>query len=215
VRTFRVRLYGDDLSFLQAGLPAVFASDSSFTSFYPHYHQPTDTADKLDAAALARAGNAALAVVEALASARPGPPGQRDWFAAFGRVVGREVLLLAGALSVLPGLLLGRTARALRLAQAALFGVLLWRHPVPALWALGLPNLLAPIGGARLRLASLLPLLALAGLGLAAWGRGMVAGLWLSAWELLLAAGALLLHFAPRPRARGLPRTGPRPGPRR
>ena len=49
VRTFRVRLYGDDLSFLQAGRPALFASDSSFSAFYPDYHQPSDTADKLDA----------------------------------------------------------------------------------------------------------------------------------------------------------------------
>ena len=52
VRTFRVRLYGDDLSFLQAGLPATFTSDSTFTRFYPWYHEPTDTPDKLDAAAL-------------------------------------------------------------------------------------------------------------------------------------------------------------------
>ena len=68
VRTFRGRLYGDDLSFLQAGLPAVFTSDSSFTRFYPWYHQPDDTADKLDAAALARMGTAVVGGVEALAA---------------------------------------------------------------------------------------------------------------------------------------------------
>src|SRR5439155_17575346 len=33
VRTLRVKLYGDDLSFVQAGLPALFLSDSSFTAF--------------------------------------------------------------------------------------------------------------------------------------------------------------------------------------
>ena len=56
VRTFRISLYGDDLSFLQAGLPALFVSDSSFTAYYPWYHQPGDTADKLDASSLARMG---------------------------------------------------------------------------------------------------------------------------------------------------------------
>jgi len=35
VRAFRVRLYGDDLSFLQEGHAALFASDSSFSFFYP------------------------------------------------------------------------------------------------------------------------------------------------------------------------------------
>ena len=52
VRTFRVRLYGDDLSFLQGGRAAIMASDSSFSAFYPDYHQATDTADRLDPAAL-------------------------------------------------------------------------------------------------------------------------------------------------------------------
>jgi hypothetical protein len=136
---------------------------------------------------------------------------------AFGRVLGREALLLAGALSLLPGLLLsrGRGPRLLRLAQAALFGVVLWRHPVPAVWFFLLPNLLTPLHRRVLSLASLLPLGAVVGLGVAAWARGMVAGVWMSAWELAVAACALLLLFAPRPRTRGLPRTGPRKGPRR
>ena len=65
VRTFRVRLYADDLSFLQAGHAALFSSDSSFSAFYPDYHKPSDTADKLDAAALERIGRAVLGVVRA------------------------------------------------------------------------------------------------------------------------------------------------------
>ena len=88
VRTFRVRLYGDDLSFLQAGHPALFASDSSFSAFYPDYHKPSDTADKLDAAALERMGRGVLGVVRALERVPRGPAEEPHWFAAFGRVVG-------------------------------------------------------------------------------------------------------------------------------
>src|SRR5439155_17641899 len=101
----RVRLYGDDLSFLQAGLPAVFASDSSFSAFYPWYHQATDTADRLDPAALARMGEAVRGAVEALAR-RPAPTraGESDWFAAFGHVLSRPVLLVLGVAVLVPGL---------------------------------------------------------------------------------------------------------------
>src|SRR4029453_17301448 len=86
VRTFRVRLYGDDLSFLQEGLPATFTSDSTFTRFYPWYHQPTDTSDKLDAAALARMGTAVVGGVQALLALPVSREPERDWFAAFGWV---------------------------------------------------------------------------------------------------------------------------------
>src|SRR5262245_180915 len=66
VRLFRADLYGDDLSFLQAGVPAVMVSDSSFTAFYAWYHRPGDTADKIDAASLARMGEAVLGVMRTL-----------------------------------------------------------------------------------------------------------------------------------------------------
>jgi len=56
VRTLRVKYYGDDLSFVEAGLPALFLSDSSFSAFYPWYHQPTDTPDRIEASALAQMG---------------------------------------------------------------------------------------------------------------------------------------------------------------
>jgi ketopantoate reductase len=88
VRAFRVRLYGDDLSFLQSGHPALFASDSSFSAFYPDYHEPSDTADKLDAAALSRMGRSALGVVRALERLPRGEAEAPHWFSAFGRVIG-------------------------------------------------------------------------------------------------------------------------------
>src|SRR5260221_10738595 len=123
VRTFRVQLYGDDLSFAQAGLPALFASDSSFTAYYPWYHQPGDAADKLEAPALARMGMSVLGVLRAPDPAPRVPAGGPQWFSAFGRVLGLPILLAAGGVSVLPGLRSGLAAGGVfllaRLAQGA------------------------------------------------------------------------------------------------
>jgi hypothetical protein len=200
VRTFRARLYGDDLSFLQAGHPALFASDSSFTAFYPHYHRPTDTADKLDAVALERMGRAALGVVRALERAPRGPAEDPHWFSALGRVVGGPWLLGLGAASLLPGLWRGWRAGslplALRLGQAGLAGVLLWRHPVPALWMLLGPHLVLPWRRSWWSgLAALAPAVSLLALGGAAAWRGMVDGVWLAPWEIAALALALALAF--------------------
>jgi hypothetical protein len=193
VRTFRVRLYGDDLSFLQAGHPAVFTSDSSFSTFYPWYHQPTDTADKIAPAALARMGQAVLGAVQELARTPRGASVEADWYAVGTSVLGRGGLLLAGGLSLAPALLVGARAggRALPLAaiRAALFATLLWRHPVPALWVFLLPNL-AAFRPRAWNVGALMPAAGLAVLGVAAWARGMASGLWLAWWELAL-AGAL------------------------
>lgn len=200
VRAFRVRLYGDDLSFLQAGHAALFASDSSFSAFYPDYHQPTDTADKLDAAALARMGERALGVVRALERVAPGPAEQPHWFAAAGRVVTLPWLLAAGAASLVPGLWRASSAGgallALRVVQALLAGLLLWRHPVPALWILLVPHLLLPLRRGRLAFAlALAPFTALVAIGAAAWWRGSVNGVWLAPWEIAVALAALTLAF--------------------
>ncbi len=200
VRTFRARLYGDDLSFLQAGLPAVMVSDSSFSAFYPHYHQVTDTADNLDAAALERMGTALLGVVRTLDRAPRGPSDEPRWFAALGQVLGSTALLVVAAASVLPGLRTGLTGGGpvllARLLQAALFGLLFWRHPIPALWAFLLPNLLLPLGRARWATAlSVTPLLALLGFGTAGWFRGVVSGVWLAPWEIVVAILTLALAF--------------------
>ena len=200
VRTFRVRLYADDLSFLQAGHSALFASDSSFSAFYPDYHKPTDTADKLDAAALERMGNAALGVARALERAPRGSPHEPSWFAAFGRVIGAPWLLALGTLAVLPGLArglrAGGAALAARVILTLLAAWLVWQHPVPTLWVLLLPLLLMPLKRAWwTALAALLPALALVAIGAAAWHRGVVSGLWLAPWELVMLLAALALAF--------------------
>jgi hypothetical protein len=208
VRTFRTDMYGDDLSFLQAGLPAVFMSDSSFYAFYPSYHQASDTADKLDAGALARSGAAALAVIRALEPAPRGPASEPHWFSAFGRVLGPLFLLGLGFASVLPGLLNARGhARIARLTHALAFGFLLLRQPVPALWVLLLPNLLPLLPRRVWSLGlALLPGAALVGLGLVAWRRGFIRGLWLGPWELAALAAALLLALVPvAPASTGAP----------
>jgi hypothetical protein len=199
VRTFRVRLYGDDVSFLQAGLPALFLSDSSFSAFYPWYHQATDTADKIDAASLARVGAGVLGAVEELARVPRGPASSPAWFSAFGVVLGAPVLFAAAGLSLAPGLLravaAGGFAFWARLLHAGLLGLLLWRHPVPAVWVFLLPNLaLAFPRRWWATLIALLPAAALVGLGATAWTRGMADGLWLAPWE--AAAGALGLALA-------------------
>jgi hypothetical protein len=198
VRTVRVRLYGDDLALLQAGVPAVFAADSSFSAFYPWYHRAGDTADKLDAASLARMGEAVVGAVEALAGAPRGPGRQPHWFAAFGRVVEAPWLFALGAASLLPRVVRAALARGLPagvLLQAALFGVLLWRHPVVAVWVFLLPNLLAGTAGRAATLLALAPFAALGVLALVASVRGFVGGLWFAPWELAVAAAALVLAW--------------------
>jgi hypothetical protein len=207
VRTFRATLYGDDLSLLQAGAPAVFASDSSFSAFYPWYHQSTDTSDKVDADALARMGRAVLAASAALERAPRGESGRSDWFAASGWVIGRSGLLALGALSAVPvlaaGLKAGGILLGVRVLQLGLFALVLYRHPVPILWVFLLPNLLLPLATRRwFRLATWAPLVALLALGVAAWRRGMVAGVWLAPWELTAAALALALCHLRAPTAR-------------
>ncbi len=210
VRAFRVRLYGDDVTFLQGGRPAIMASDSSFSAFYPDYHQASDTADRLDPLELERSGRAAYGALRALQRGTPGPAEDPHWFAALGHVFGWPWLLGLGALSVLPvvvsGLAGGGLGLALRLAQAALFGVLLWRQPVPALWVFLLPNLMTPLRRRIWTLGiSLLPALVLVAFGAAAWWRRAVVGVWLQPWELVVALLALALAcFAlPRNVARG------------
>ena len=200
VRTFRVALYGDDLSFLQAGLPGLFASDSSFSAFYPSYHQPSDTADQLDPAALERMGRSALGVVRALERGPKRGPEERHWFAAFGRVVDLPALLAIGVASLLPGLRLGLVGGgwilAARLAQAALFAVLLWRHPVPALWLLLLPHVLAPWRLTRWTIVlSLAPAASLLAIGAAGAARGVVEGVWLAPWEVAVAVVVVVFAF--------------------
>lgn len=200
VRVFRVRLYADDLSFLQAGHPALFTSDSSFSAFYPDYHKASDTADKLDAAALARVGAAVLGTVRALERVPRGPASEPHWFVAFGRVLPWSYLVTLGAVSLLPGLTralrAGGPALGVRAVQALLVAVLLWREPVPALFVLLVPLLLLPFGRNRwTALVALAPTIALLALGASAWWRGAANGVWLAPWEIVVLFLALALAF--------------------
>lgn len=209
VRTFRVRLYGDDLSFLQNGLPATFTSDSTFTRFYPWYHQPTDTSDKLDADALTRVGRAVVGAATSLAALPPTRVAERDWFAAFGLVAGARELWTFGIAALLPGLATayrsGGRPFAARAGHAALAVFLMWRHLVPALWVAVLPALLSALLRGKWGIAvAMLPPLALAALGAAAWARGMVSGFWMGPLDGLMAAAALALLFVPSTAARAL-----------
>jgi hypothetical protein len=214
VRTFRVRLYADDLPFLQAGHAALFASDSSFSAFYPDYHKASDTADKLDAAALERMGQAVLGVVRSLERVARGSAREAEWFAAFGYVVSAPWLLALGVLSLVPGLRRGLrsggVAIGARVVQALLFALLLWRHPVTALWILLVPQLLLPVArGWWAALLSLAPAFALVAIGLSAWYRGVLSGLWLVPWEIVALTVALVLAYS------GLGGRGSGRGPRR
>lgn len=202
VRTFRARLYGDDLSFLQAGLPATFTSDSTFTRFYPWYHQPTDTPDKLDAESLARMGTAVVGAAQALAALPATRLAERDWFAAFGYVLGAGELWVLGIAALVPGLVAGYRSGASSFAarglQAALAAFLMWRHLVPALWVAVLPALVSGVIRRKWGMvAAMLPPAALGALGAVAWGRGMVSGTWLGAIDGVMMAAALALVWVP------------------
>lgn len=211
VRAAPVLYYGDDVSFARRGIPALLASDSSFSAFYPWYHRPEDTADKLDAEALRRMGAAVLGAARRLEMAPPPERLEMQWFGAFGHVLERNALLAAGALSLLPLLVSVRSAGIVRLGlkgvQAAAFGVLLWREPVIALWCFGLAHLLAPLAARRwVRLAALTPAVALLLLLAGAYAKEMVRGTWLTSWELALLGTILLLALVPPP-----PRSGNAP----
>ncbi len=203
VRTFRVRLYGDDLSFLQSGLPATFTSDSTFTRFYPWYHKPTDTPDKLDAEALTRMGDRG--------GGRDPRPGRAPGHARRGARLVRRLRVRGGRAGAV-----GRGHRRPRAGSAwrgiaredrpswpacshALLAVgLMWRHLVPALWVLVLPALISGVIRRRWgAFVAMLPPLALAALGGAAWARGMVSGVWVGVLDVVMALAGLALLFVP------------------
>jgi len=135
-----------------------------------------------------------LGAVRALDAAPPTSlPPEPQWWSAFGYVVDRTALLVAGVLSLVPLLLAARSAGGihlgLRAVQAAAFTLLLWREPVIAVWCFLPANLLAPLGARRrVRFAALAPFFALAALCAGAAARGAASGLWLAWWETALVA---------------------------
>ena len=204
VRAWRARIGSDDEAFLQAGLPALAVTDVPFARVFPH-QRSSDTADKLDPAALAQAGKAVLGIVDALSRSPLSRAAEAHWYSAFGSLVTGGGIALVAGLSLLPGLVRayssGSAFRAARFAQAVLFVVIASRHPVPAVFVLALPNALTAFVRGRLSLLGLVPLASVAALAL--WSRGVLAGLWLQPWELIAAASALGLLWVGRPGAAG------------
>src|SRR6185369_11686082 len=145
-------------------------SDSSFSAFYPWYHQAADTADRLDAAALGRMGEVVRGAVDEVARAPIRRDADADWFAAFGRVGSRWVLLLLGAAALIPGLMNGYGSGGgrflARVVISAAFAALVWEDPLPALWIVGLPVLVTGLSARRTAWGlSLLPAVSLLLLG--------------------------------------------------
>jgi hypothetical protein len=226
VRTFRVsRSGGEDAAFAYAGFPTLFIDDSPASAPFPR--QDPDTVDKLDIDALARAGQSVVGALRAITQAPRGPAAEPAWLAAFGRVFGAGVLIGAGILSLVPALVWalrsGGIGLVARVAQALLFVVLLWRHPLPALAVLLLPNLTAAAGSMILSVLGLAGAFGLAAIGVVGWRRGVVTGAWLEPWEIALFGLALALSLVPSrlvvgkarmatpsPRARGLPKSSRR-----
>jgi hypothetical protein len=227
VRTFRLAESGGEAAvFAAAGLATLHIDDTPARDPYAWRDRPTDTPEKLDIEALARGGQSVAGALRVIVETPRGPAHEPAWFAAFGRVLGPGVLMGLGALSLVPPLVTafrsGGVALAARVAQAVLFLVLLWRHPVPALAVLALPNLAAAVGS---RAVSALALSAAAALGITGfigWRRGIVVGTWLEGWEMALFAVALAASLVPSrpvyakgragsplPRGKGLPR-GPK-----
>lgn len=65
--------WSDQLSFWRAGYPGVMVTDTAFFR-YAHYHQPSDTPEKLDYAAMARVVEGLAGAIAALAGEKaPGP----------------------------------------------------------------------------------------------------------------------------------------------
>jgi hypothetical protein len=202
VRTFRLAgAEGEEAALADAGFPTVLLDDSPATAAFPGRDQPTDTADKLDIDALARAGQSAVGALRAIMAAPRGPATEPIWFAAFGRVFGAGVVVVIGILSLVPVLVRGFNAGGLslvaRLAHAVLFGVLLWRHPILALTVLVLPNLAAAVGSLVLSLVAFAGAFAIVATGFIGWRRGIVTGTWLEPWEIALFVLALALSLFP------------------
>ncbi len=224
VRAFRTsRSGGVDAAFAQSSVATLLVDDSPLSGTFPWRDQATDTADKLDIDTLARGGQSAVGAMRAITEAPRGDSSEPTWFAAWGRVFGSGILIAIGVLSLVPLLLrafrTGGVSLVAKVAQALLFGILLWRHPVPALAVLLLPNLASAAGSLVLSIAALAGALSLATTGFVGWRRGIVTGTWLEAWEIALFGLALAVSLVPsalaspkaRPaavpaRARGLPK---------
>lgn len=74
VRIAKVNFGGDENSFLFSGIPAVMFTDSSFSRFYPQYHQPGDKPENINEKRLADMTRLVLAIIN---KAKPEDFGER------------------------------------------------------------------------------------------------------------------------------------------
>ena len=205
VRAFRMEPTGDDGAFLLRGVPAARLGDSTRSAAYPWRGTAADDADKLDEASLSELGEAILGAVARLAAHSGRIEMQPTWFAAWGQVIGKRVIVGFALVAALIGLVasLGEPLRVLaRVAQAGLLAILLWRHPLLTTWLLALPSLTSLACGPLAILVGLLPLgavVAVGTLGSSAAGGVQIVGLWLRPWEIVAFAMALVLLFVRSP----------------
>jgi hypothetical protein len=219
-RVVRAANVESDAPFAQAGIPAVVLRDASPEAPYPFAGQPSDIGARVDEAALDAMGRALVGAARAVAAAPRGPASEPTWFAAFGRVARPEVLLGSGLASALLGFAIaarwGRLTLAARAAHLLLFSVLLYRHPIPALWVFLLPNLVTAVSHRLLAIVvALVPAVALGTASVLSIERGLARGLWLQPWEMILAGLTLALLVVRAPQAAGRKAAKKRPFSRR
>ena len=93
VRNMRVPFASDDGPFLEAGIPAVFLSNSSFLGFFPHYHKGGDTMEEVGEEALRECGRTLVAAVGLLDALPQRPPAGGEGYLLLGGFLLREVAL--------------------------------------------------------------------------------------------------------------------------
>ena len=180
VKDVRVPLYGDDLSFLQAGhrlsSPRTPPSSPSI---------PTTTSRPTRRTSWTRRRSSGWGAVSSGSRTRSSECGGARRRSRTGSPpsVRRRLAVAGGSRSgePAPGLWRGwrggGLALALRVLQSILAGVFIWLHPVPALWLLLVPHLLLPWRRSWWTvLLALAPAVGLLAIGASAWWRGAVNG---------------------------------------
>jgi hypothetical protein len=200
-RLLQLDFGGADRPLLQAGLPSVLLTETSVAKPYPWLGQPLDTPDRLDAPSLERMGRAVLGAVEGMKEVSRAGSTSMEWFFGLGRLLEPSVLAVTAAISILPlllaGLRAGGMALGVRLVHAVVFGVAVLRIPVLALFLLGVPNVVAILGGFRWRLIGLLPTGLCLVFGALAARQGLVHGLLPGLLDLTLLLLGLAFAFVP------------------
>ncbi|HKI85606.1 MAG TPA: M28 family peptidase, partial [Thermoanaerobaculia bacterium] len=181
----RVAFGTDNDRFVDLGIPAVFFSASSESSFDPNYHSATDLPSSLDNARLERWASFLASLTARIDRFEQRPPWRPSYLVIDGRLVGRNRLVILMFLALAPlSLRLIRAARhsplgrgeILALCFAALSLAALILAPVLAPWLLAPAALAIAFTRGECRYRWLLAVLAAAPLALL-WGAVLVATL--------------------------------------